>query len=45
MEYLTNCNYIAGMINDADGEDYRGKLEKNVWYALSDDQIEWILRK
>ena len=45
VEYLTNCNYIAGMINDADGEDYRGKLEKNVWYALSDDQIEWILRK
>lgn len=45
VEYLTNCNYIAGMINDADGEDYRGKLEKDIWYSLTEDQMEWVLRR
>ena len=42
VEYLENCNYIAGMINDADGEPLGGKMAKNTWYELSDQQREWV---
>lgn len=44
LEYLTSCNYISGMINYAhDGDPMKGALEKNVWYVLSDKQIEKIV--
>ena len=43
LEYITNCNYISGMINYAsDGEDFTSNMEKNIWYALSDAQIAWV---
>jgi hypothetical protein len=44
VEYLTNCNYISGMINDAaDGKEFTSNMEKNIWYALSDAQIAWVV--
>lgn len=42
VEYLTNCNYISGMINDASDEEYKGKMKQNTWYAFSDEQVEWV---
>lgn len=39
LEYLKNCNYISHMINQAGNTPLKGEMEKNVWYALSPEQI------
>lgn len=44
LEYISNCNYIAEMINDADDNEYKGKIRKNMWYSFSDKQIEKIVK-
>lgn len=44
VEYLSNCNYISGMILFAhDGQDLSGTCEKNIWYRLSDKQVKSIV--
>lgn len=44
VEYLTDCNYISHMINYAGtGEEYSGSMEKNVWYAMDDKQIRYVM--
>lgn len=44
LEYLKNCNYIAHMINNADPEEYTSRPEDNVWYELTDGQIDKLRR-
>ena len=39
VEYLSNCNYISGMINNADGNVLQRDLDNNVWYSFSQKQI------
>ena len=39
LEYLENCNFIAHMINSAGENQLKDKMEKNLWYALTDKQI------
>ena len=42
--YLSNCNYIAHMINHANDhcEKLKSTISKNTWYSLSDAQIRRI---
>lgn len=44
LEYLKNCNYIAHMINNADPEAYTDHPVDNIWYELTDGQIDKLQR-
>ena len=46
LEYISNCNFISSMINSAhdvcEELKFPGRHKKNVWYLLSENQIEWV---
>lgn len=45
LRYLEDCNFIAGMYNDAYGSsEVKGELTSNTWYTFSESQIKAICK-
>ena len=46
LEHIGNCNFISTMLKHGrKGELLQGEPENNVWYSLSEEDMDWIQNK